>query len=426
MTHYRDMKASQLFREQEALLGQYQARKEQGLRLNMSRGVPSPAQLELSMPMLDVLSQKQVFGQSGIDERNYGQLDGIPAAKSLIAALLDISPDQVIVGGNSSLNLMYDTICRAMLLGVWGSLRPWKDEPAVKCLCPVPGYDRHFAISEQLGIEMIDIPMTSTGPDMELVEKLAAADEQIKFIWCVPKYSNPQGITYTDETVQRFAQMQTAAPDFRIIWDNAYCVHDLTDTPDRLMNILDACSKAGNPDRVLQFISTSKITFPGAGISAITGSTDNITFIKKQLAVQTIGYDKMNQLAHVAFFQNAEQVGQHMKKHRLILAPKFELVTSKLEQEIIPLGIGSFYRPNGGYFVSFDALDGCAKRIVALCQEAGVTLTNAGATYPYHRDPNDRNIRIAPTFPSMEELDKAMQLFCLCVKLASVEKYLAD
>lgn len=321
---------------------------------------------------------------------------------------------------------MYDTIVRAMQFGFVDSPRPWKDEKTVKCLCPVPGYDRHFAISELFGIEMINVPMTPAGPDMDLVEKLAAEDESIKFIWCVPMYSNPQGITYSDETVARFASMKTAAPDFKIIWDNAYCVHHLTDTPDRLMNLMEACKKQGTEDRVFIFASMSKISFPGAGIAAMAATKHNLDFVKQQMSIQTIGFDKIKQLRHVKYFKNIDGVKAHMQKHREILEPKFNAVLKKLDEEIKPLEIAEWHAPNGGYFISLDTMDGCAKRVVGLCKEAGAVMTGAGATYPYGKDPRDRNIRIAPTYPSVSELDQAMELFCLCVRLASVEKLLSE
>ena len=379
------------------------------------------------MGMLDVLTSQDVLAcEDGLDARNYGLLDGIPEAKELYAEILEVSPDEVIIGGNSSLNMMYDTIVRAMQFGFVDSPRPWKDEKTVKCLCPVPGYDRHFAISELFGIEMINVPMTPAGPDMDLVEKLAAEDESIKFIWCVPMYSNPQGITYSDETVARFASMKTAAPDFKIIWDNAYCVHHLTDTPDRLMNLMEACKKQGTEDRVFIFASMSKISFPGAGIAAMAATKHNLDFVKQQMSIQTIGFDKIKQLRHVKYFKNIDGVKAHMQKHREILEPKFNAVLKKLDEEIKPLEIAEWHAPNGGYFISLDTMDGCAKRVVGLCKEAGAVMTGAGATYPYGKDPRDRNIRIAPTYPSVSELDQAMELFCLCVRLASVEKLLSE
>lgn len=422
MISYQTMTPSERATTLKNLMEQYQAIVAKGLSLNMSRGVPSQEQLDLSMPLLSCLQGEDVFCQTTIDERNYGHLDGLPAAKALFADLLEVSPTQVIVGGNSSLNLMYDTISRGMMFGMVDSPRPWGKEPAVKCLCPVPGYDRHFAISQLFGIEMIPIAMTETGPDMDTIEQLVASDPLIKFIWCVPKYSNPQGITYSPDTVHRFASMKTAACDFRIIWDNAYYVHDLCEETEPLENIMTACHDQGNPNRVIQFVSTSKITFSGAGIAALIASEENLAFIRKQLGVQIISYDKINQLAHVRFLKNKQGIFDHMAKHRAILAPKFDLVIETLERELTPLGIGQFYRPKGGYFVSFDAPPGCAKRTVALCKQAGVALTAAGATYPLGQDPTDQNIRIAPTFPTLPELEQAMSLFCLCVKIAVLEQ----
>ncbi|WP_077532991.1 PLP-dependent aminotransferase family protein [Massiliimalia massiliensis] len=425
MIPYKQMTAEELLTEKNRLDEAYQEFKGQGLKLDMSRGKPSPEQLDLSMGMLDVLTSSDVLKcEDGLDARNYGLLDGIPEAKELYAEILGVRTDEVIIGGNSSLNMMYDTITRAMMFGFYDSPRPWKDERKVKCLCPAPGYDRHFAISELFGIEMINIPMSPQGPDMDLVEKLAAEDESIKFIWCVPMYSNPQGITYSDETVRRFARMKTAAPDFKIIWDNAYCVHHLTQTPDQLLSLMDECKKIGTESRVFIFASMSKISFPGAGIAAMAATKENLSFLKKQMSIQTIGFDKIKQLRHVKFFHNAQGVYEHMQKHRKVLEPKFQMVLSVLEREIKPLEIAEWHAPNGGYFISLDTMDGCAKRVVALCREAGVVMTEAGATYPYGKDPHDSNIRIAPTYPSVSELEQAMELFCLCIRLASLEKLL--
>lgn len=379
------------------------------------------------MGMMDVLSSGvNLVGEEGVDCRNYGVLDGIKEAQELLGAISEVSADKIIIYGNSSLNVMYDTVSRAMTHGVMGST-PWCKLDKVKFLCPVPGYDRHFAITEYFGIEMINVPMTPTGPDMDMVEKLVSEDEAIKGIWCVPKYSNPQGISYSDETVRRFAALKPAAKDFRIYWDNAYSVHHLyDDDQDVILEILDECEKAGNPDMVYKFTSTSKISFPGSGIAAIATSKNNIEEIKKQLAIQTIGHDKVNQLRHVLFFKNLDGVVEHMRKHAAILRPKFEAVISTLETELGGLGIGSWVKPKGGYFISFDAMDGCAKAIVAKAKEAGVVMTGAGATYPYGKDPKDSNIRIAPSFPSAEELKLAAELFVLCVKLVSVQKLLGE
>ena len=391
----------------------------------MSRGKPSAAQLDLSMEMMDVLnSSSNLKCEEGIDCRNYGVLDGIREAKQLLADMMEVSAENVIIYGNSSLNVMFDTVARSMTHGVMGST-PWAKLDKVKFLCPVPGYDRHFAITEYFGIEMINVPMTPTGPDMDMVERLVREDESIKGIWCVPKYSNPQGITYSDDTVRRFAQLQPAAKDFRIYWDNAYGIHHLyEDKQDYLPEILLECKKAGNPDMVYKFCSTSKVSFPGSGIAAIAASKDNLVNIRKQMTIQTIGHDKLNQLRHVRFYKDIHGMVEHMKKHADILRPKFETVLDVLEKELGGLGIGNWIRPRGGYFISFDALPGCAKAIVAKAKEAGVVMTNAGATFPYGKDPDDSNIRIAPSFPTPEELAMAAEVFVLSVKLVSIDKIL--
>lgn len=425
MKPYQELSREELLALEEELQKAYEAFKNRNLKLDMSRGKPSKAQLDLSMGMMDVLSSGlNLVGEEGVDCRNYGVLDGIKEAKELLGAISEVSADKIIIYGNSSLNVMYDTISRSMTHGVMGST-PWCKLDKVKFLCPVPGYDRHFAITEYFGIEMINVPMTPTGPDMDVVEKLVAEDEAIKGIWCVPKYSNPQGISYSDETVKRFAALKPAAKDFRIYWDNAYSVHHLyDDDQDVILEILDECEKAGNPDMVYKFTSTSKISFPGSGIAAIATSKNNIEEIKKQLTIQTIGHDKVNQLRHVHFFKNLDGVVEHMRKHAAILRPKFEAVIDTLETELGGLGIGSWVKPKGGYFISFEAMEGCAKAIVAKAKEAGVVMTNAGATYPYGKDPHDSNIRIAPSFPSADELALAAQLFVICVKLVSVQKLL--
>ena len=427
MKPYQELSREELEALEEKLQKEYDAFKERGLKLDMSRGKPSKEQLDLSMGMMDVLSSGvNLVGEEGVDCRNYGVLDGIKEAQELLGAISEVSADKIIIYGNSSLNVMYDTVSRAMTHGVMGST-PWCKLDKVKFLCPVPGYDRHFAITEYFGIEMINVPMTPPGPDMDMVEKLVSEDEAIKGIWCVQKYSNPQGISYSDETVRRFAALKPAAKDFRIYWDNAYSVHHLyDDDQDVILEILDECEKAGNPDMVYKFTSTSKISFPGSGIAAIATSKNNIEEIKKQLAIQTIGHDKVNQLRHVLFFKNLDGVVEHMRKHAAILRPKFEAVISTLETELGGLGIGSWVKPKGGYFISFDAMDGCAKAIVAKAKEAGVVMTGAGATYPYGKDPKDSNIRIAPSFPSAEELKLAAELFVLCVKLVSVQKLLGE
>ena len=429
MTAYKDLSKEELLELKSGLEAQFEEVKAKGLKLDMSRGKPSADQLNLSMGMMDTLtSGVDLTCEDGVDCRNYGGLDGIDEAKQLLADMMEVPKDNVIIFGNSSLNVMYDTVARAMTHGIMGST-PWCKLDKVKFLCPVPGYDRHFAITEHFGIEMINVPMTSTGPDMDMVEKLVSEDPAIKGIWCVPKYSNPQGYTYSEETVKRFARLKPAAPDFRIYWDNAYSVHHLYDDEkeqDFLLEILEECAKAGNPDIVYKFTSTSKISFPGSGIAAVAASKANLDDFRKYMTVQTIGHDKLNQLRHVRFFKNLDGVHAHMSKHAAILRPKFEMVEATLEKELGGLGIGSWTTPKGGYFISFESMDGCAKAIVAKAKEAGVVMTGAGATYPYGKDPKDSNIRIAPSFPPLEELEKAAQVFVVCVKLASVEKLLAE
>ena len=425
MTAYRDMSREELLELKSRLEKEFEDVKGKGLKLDMSRGKPSKAQLDLSMGMMDVLkSTSDLVCEEGVDCRNYGVIDGIKEAKQLLSDMMEVPKDNIIIFGNSSLNVMYDTVARAMTHGIMGST-PWCKLDKVKFLCPVPGYDRHFAITEYFGIEMINVPMTSTGPDMDMVEKLVSSDPAIKGIWCVPKYSNPQGITYSDETVFRFANLKPAAEDFRIFWDNAYCVHHLyEDKQDYLIEILMECKKAGNPDMVYKFSSTSKISFPGSGIAAMAASDANLEDIRSTMRVQTIGHDKVNQLRHVRFFGDIHGIVEHMKKHADILRPKFETVLEVLERELGGLEIGSWIAPRGGYFISFDALDGCAKAIVAKAKEAGVVMTGAGATFPYGKDPHDSNIRIAPSYPTPEELAVAAEVFVLSVKLASVDKIL--
>ncbi len=404
--------------EQLSLLADYKAK---GLSLDMSRGKPAPEQLDLTNEMLTHCLDGDHISERGVDCRNYGVLDGIFEAKRLLMPMLGIGRYEIIIGGNSSLQLMYDTIARAMLLGVKDSPKPWCKCERVKWLCPAPGYDRHFAMCEAFGIEMIPVAMNADGPDMDTVEKLVSEDEDIKGIWCVPKYANPTGVTYSDEVVKRFANLKPKAPDFRIFWDNAYCVHDLYDEHDELLNILEECKKAGNPDMVFIFGSTSKISFPGGGIAAIGASEENINFLKEQMSFQTIGYDKLNQLRHAKFFKDFDGLMEHMKKHRDIIKPKFEIVLSALANELEPLGIGEWSKPNGGYFVSFNGEANTAKRIVSLCADTGVVLTKAGAAFPYGNDPEDKNIRIAPTYPTCEELATAMEVFCVAVKIATAE-----
>ena len=425
MTSYQEMSKEQLLQEKTALEAEYAIIKEMGLSLDMSRGKPAAEQLDLSMGILDTVDAKSVVkSENGTDLRNYGVLDGIPEAKKLIGDMVGAKPENVIVYGNSSLNIMYDQIARAEIFGICGNT-PWSKLDKVKFLCPVPGYDRHFAITEEFGIEMINIPMTEDGPDMDMVEQYVNNDAAVKGIWCVPKYSNPQGVVYSDETVRRFANLKPAAADFRIFWDNAYVVHHLyEDNQAQILNILDECEKAGNPDIVFQFCSTSKVSFPGAGIAAISASAANIADIKKKLTIQTIGHDKINQLRHVKFFKDQKGVQEHMMKQAAIIRPKFEMVEEMLTEEIASRGIGTWMHPLGGYFISFEALEGCAKKIVEKCKEAGVVLTGAGSPYPYKKDPKDSVIRIAPTYPSMDELKEAAKVFTVVVRLVSVDKLL--
>ena len=425
MKKYSDMSKEELLTLKAQLDKEYADIKAKGLALDMSRGKPSADQLDLSMGLMNVLSSdSDLKCETGVDCRNYGVIDGIPEAKRLLGEMSEVDPDHIIIYGNSSLNVMFDSIARSMTQGVMGNT-PWCKLDKVKFLCPVPGYDRHFKITEFFGIEMINIPMTSDGPDMDLVEQYVENDPAVKGIWCVPKYSNPQGYTYSEETVKRFANLKPAAPDFRIYWDNAYSVHHLyEDKRDEILEILEECAKAGHPDMVFKFTSTSKISFPGSGVAAIATSDANMADIRKYMVVQTIGHDKLNQLRHVRFFRDRYGVEAQMRRHADILRPKFEMVEQTLEDELGGLEIGTWTKPLGGYFISFDALEGCAKAIVAKAKEAGVVMTGAGATFPYGKDPKDSNIRIAPSYPTVEELAVAAKLFALCVKLVSVEKIL--
>lgn len=424
MKSYQIMTKEELQQEYDKLNSAYNTFKNKGLALDMSRGKPGADQLDLAMPMLDILTSEDVLkSENGTDTRNYGILDGIPEVKKLFADMLGVTSENIIVGGNSSLNMMYDTVARAMSFGILGST-PWSKLDKVKFLCPVPGYDRHFAICELFGIEMVNIPMNENGPDMRMIEKLVSEDESVKGIWCVPMYANPTGLTYSDETVKRFAALKPKAKDFRIYWDNAYCVHHLCDTPDSLLNIFAEAKKCGNEDMIFEFASTSKVSFSGAGVAAMAASTTNIKDILSKMTIQTIGFDKINQLRHAKFFKDIDGINAHMKKHQAILAPKFEAVISMLDKEIAPCEIASYTKPKGGYFISFDTMNGCAKRVGELCKEAGVVLTAVGATFPYGNDPDNRNIRIAPTFPPVSELNEAMELFCICVKMASIENLL--
>ncbi len=425
MKAYQELSKEELLSLKAELEAAYEDAKGKGLKLDMSRGKPAAAQLDMGMGIMDTLnSESDMKTEAGLDVRNYGVLDGIPEAKQLMADIMGVEAANVIVCGNASLTIMYDTISRSMTHGVMGST-PWCKLDKVKFLCPAPGYDRHFAITEHFGIEMITVPMTAQGPDMDMVEKLVAEDDSIKGIWCVPKYSNPQGYSYSDETVKRFAALKPAAKDFRIFWDNAYAIHHLyEDKQDEILEILSECEKAGNPDMVYEFCSTSKVSFAGAGIAAVASSQANLDFMRKSMTIQTIGYDKINQLRHVRYYKNIDGIREHMKKHAQLLRPKFEAVLRVLDAELSGAGIGEWTKPNGGYFISFEAMEGCAKAIVAKCKEAGMVLTGAGATYPYGKDPKDTNIRIAPSFPTPEEMAVATDLFVLCVKLVSVDKLL--
>ena len=423
--NYMTCTAQELEQEYQRLRKQYEDEKGKGLSLNMARGKPGKAQLDLSLGMLDVVNSSSVFvGADGMDCRNYGILKGIDECRQLFAEILGVEKDSVMVGGSSSLNMMFDTISCMMTKPIAEGCKPWYEVENRKFLCPVPGYDRHFGITGYYGFEMIPVPMTAEGPDMDMIEKLVESDDSIKGIWCVPKYSNPQGITYSDETVRRFAALKPAAKDFRIMWDNAYVIHDVTDTPDTLLNLMDECKKTGNEDMPILFTSTSKITFPGAGVAAMAASENNMKVFTERYNFEVISYDKRNMLRHVKYFGSDQGVLEHMKKHKAVLQPKFEIVLGALEKELAPTATASWTKPNGGYFVSVDVLGGTAKRVVQLCKEAGVVLTGAGATYPCGNDPEDSNIRIAPSFPPNEELEQAMEVFCICAKLAACEKLL--
>ncbi len=405
------------------LLTEFEACKARGLKLDMSRGKPSRAQLDLCEGMLTVLSSNDDLLEGKTDTRNYGGLEGILPCRQLFADILEVPVEMVMAGGNASLTMMYDTMLRLWVFGAPNGT-PWCKEDKVKWLCPVPGYDRHFSICQQLGMEMINIPMLEDGPDMELVEKLAAEDPAVKGIWCVPKYSNPEGKTYSDETVRRMASMKTAAPDFRVFWDNAYIVHHLGEDREQLLNIFEAAKEYGTEDRILEFCSTSKISYAGAGVGAMAASVTNIEWTKKIMTVQAIGPDKTNQLRHVRYFKDKAGIEAHMEKHAALMKPKFDMVLSMLESRLGGTGAGTWHTPKGGYFISFDAMPGCAKRIHTLCKEAGVVMTGAGATFPYGKDPRDSNLRIAPSLPPVEELEAAAQVFCTCALLAAVEKRL--
>ena len=427
MTAYKDMTLDQRRAEYAALQTAFADLKAQGLKLDMTRGKPCKDQLDMVSDIFDMLKEPEDYIVDGIDIRNYGALSGLPEAKRLFANLLDCKPKQVFVGGNASLQLMYGVIDCAFIHGRLNSPRPWCREPVVKWLCPAPGYDRHFAITEEFGFELISVPMTPTGPDMDVVEKLVAEDDTIKGIWCVPQYSNPDGYTYSDETIDRFAKMKTAAPDFKIFWDEAYIVHHLTEEIIETPVLLNECKKYGNEDRVFMFTSTSKITFPGAGVSALACSEAMMKYICKRFSVMIISYDKMNQLRHVRFLKNKEGVLAHMAKHRRRLVPCFDAVKTAFNEELTPCGdIAHWTNPKGGYFISLYVMPGCAKRVAQLCKECGLTLTGAGSAYPYHKDPDDSHLRIAPTYPSLDEVETASDLLCVCVRLAAVEKLLTE
>ncbi len=423
MKQYSEMTAKELSQEYWHVKDKYEKLCSLGLNLDMSRGKPGPDQLAISTRILNLVDCEHGFtNHDGIDCRNYGGFDGLIELKELFSQILEMPTDQIIVGGNSSLNMMFDTISQAMTHGMGGE-KPWMLQGGVKFLCPVPGYDRHFSICQHFSIEMINVPMTENGPDMDIVEELIK-DEKVKGMWCVPKYSNPNGITYSDETVKRLAAMKPAAKDFRIMWDNAYVVHPIFTNGNKLLNLYDECVKAGDPDKVIAFTSTSKITFPGAGVAAIAASPLNIAAIKKRISFQTIGPDKINQLRHARMFPNINAVHEHMKLHAAIMKPKFDTVLTELDKQLSGLGIATWSRPNGGYFISMFAKKGCAKRIVYLCKQAGLNLTPAGATYPYGFDHDDSNIRIAPSFPMPDELQKATELLCTATRLASLEKFM--
>lgn len=427
MKAYQELGREELLSLKAQLEKEFEEEKAKGLKLDMSRGKPSVSQLDMAMDFMDTLdSNSYMKTEDGVDVRNYGIVDGIPEARKLLGDIMGVSADHVIVCGNGSLAIMYDTVSRSVTHGV-GGCTPWCKLDKVKFLCPVPGYDRHFAITEHFGIEMINVPMLATGPDMDIVEELVSSDPAVKGIWCVPKYSNPQGITYSAETVRRFARLKPAAEDFRIYWDNAYGVHHLYDLDqDHLVEILAECKRVGNPDLVYKFCSTSKISFPGSGVAAIATSKNNLVDIKKQLQIQTIGHDKVNQLRHVRFFKDIYGMTMHMKKHADILRPKFEMIRNTLERELAGRDAGTWIAPKGGYFMAFEAMEGCAKAIVAKAKEAGVTMTPAGAPYPYGKDPKDATIRIAPSYPTLEELRTATEIFVICVKLVTIDKVLEN
>lgn len=421
---YQSMTPAQLQAEREVVAKKFEELKAKGLKLDMSRGKPGKAQLDLVSDILTILNDPAQCVVDGLDVRNYGELEGLPCAKRYFADVLGCKPEECFVGGNASLTLMYDTISKAFTHGLLHSEKPWCKEEKVKFLCPAPGYDRHFKITESFGMELITINMTETGPDMDAVEE-AVKDPAVKGMWCVPKYSNPEGVIYSDETIKRIVNLKPAAPDFLLMWDNAYCVHEFDGEFVPFADILTLCREAGNPDMVFEYASTSKVTLPGAGISVMATSVDNLKYMSKLMGIQSISYDKVNQLRHVLFLKDKENTLALMKKHAEIMKPKFDSVLKALDEQIAPLGIAEWKHPKGGYFVSVDTMDGLAKRTLALCKEAGVVMTGAGATFPYGVDPRDRNIRIAPSLPPVAELDIAIDVFCTCLKLAALEKLTA-
>ena len=427
MKKYSEMSREELLELKSQLEAEFEDVKGKGLKLDMSRGKPAAEQLDLGKELLDIVNgESDMKAENGLDTRNYGGPEGIPEAKALMAEMVGTKPENVIVFGNSSLNIMFDTVSRAMTHGIMGNT-PWAKLDHFKFLCPAPGYDRHFRVTEYFGAELVTIPMLEDGPDMDMVEKLVSEDESVKGIWCIPKYSNPTGVVYSDEVVRRFANLKPAAKDFRIFWDNAYCVHDLyEDNQPQILDILSECEKAGNPDMVFEFASTSKVSFAGGGVSMMAASPANLAEVKKHMSTQTIGHDKINQLRHARYFKNMDGIKAHMMKHAASLRPKFEAVLNVLESDLGGLGIGTWTKPLGGYFISFDAMEGCAKAIVAKAKEAGLVMTGAGATYPYGNDPKDSNIRIAPSYPTPEELAVAGKVFVLSVKLVSVDKLLQE
>ena len=423
MTPYSCMTTDELEREYQNVLASYNRVKAQGLKLNMARGKPAQAQLDLVSDILTALQTPEDCFDGDIDSRNYGELAGLPSARKYWADVLGCKHEQIFVGGAASLNMMCDIVSRAYTHGLLGSPRPWCKEEKVKFLCPAPGYDRHFQIGEFYGAELIYIPMTPTGPDMDMVESYMS-DPQVKMMWVVPKYSNPDGIIFSDETIQRIANLKPAAPDFAIIWDNAYCIHEFKGEYVPFPDIISLCEKAGRPNMVFEFASTSKITFAGGGTSCMAASEANIQYFTGVFGVQMISYDKVNQLRHVKYLKDKAHTLEIMKRHATVMAPKFEVVAKWLNAEIAPLGFARWNDPKGGYFVSLYTMPGTAKRTWSLCREAGIVMTNAGATYPYRKDPNDSNLRIAPSLPPVEELEKAMEVLTISLKLAALEKLL--